>query len=357
MAPRKEPSPTSSLPPEQPESIESIESLETFDSLESAESAEPFEPSEPPDDEGDDEDDEGDDEDDDNDDEDDEDDEDDDKPEVEIREMDINDVAKVYNLGEDIFTADRWPTLHRTWDEFEVLGLYLSDTDTCLVAEYEGEIVGFALGTLIDKRRSAWTYGYLLWLGVAPGLAGLGVGSKLVKRLTELFIQYDARMMLVDTEASNKPAIRFFEKVGFGHAREHVYLSMNLTSHPGYRRKRLEEKRAQEQRRRRRRAANGDLVQQPVIGAPDSKTTAPTHRAKLKRDPEAEPEVTSELGAEPGAQPEPKPKKKAKAKAKKKGKSKVKAKAKAKAKPAAKAKSKPKAKSKAKAKSKTKPAP
>lgn len=96
----------------------------------------------------------------------------DDEAEVEVREMDINDVARVYNLGEQIFTADRWPTLHRTWDEFEVLSLYLSDTDTCLVAEFEGQIVGFALGTLIEKRRSAWTYGYLLWLGVDQDQAG-----------------------------------------------------------------------------------------------------------------------------------------------------------------------------------------
>jgi ribosomal protein S18 acetylase RimI-like enzyme len=189
----------------------------------------------------------------------------DDEAEVEVREMDINDVARVYNLGEQIFTADRWPTLHRTWDEFEVLSLYLSDTDTCLVAEFEGQIVGFALGTLIEKRRSAWTYGYLLWLGVDQDQAGRGVGRKLVKRLTELFIQYDARMMLVDTEASNKPAIKFFEKVGFGHARQHVYLSMNLTNHPNYRRKRQQE---QQQRHTRRPRKQSDHLALPVGNAP-----------------------------------------------------------------------------------------
>ncbi len=38
-----------------------------------------------------------------------------------------------------------------------------------------------------------------------------------------------ARMLLVDTQADNIPAIRFFEKLGFIHPQPCVYLSRNLT--------------------------------------------------------------------------------------------------------------------------------
>jgi ribosomal protein S18 acetylase RimI-like enzyme len=36
-------------------------------------------------------------------------------------------------------------------------------------------------------------------------------------------------MMIIDTSADNQPAIRFFEKQGFGDVQEHVYMSLNLT--------------------------------------------------------------------------------------------------------------------------------
>ncbi len=157
---------------------------------------------------------------------------------VTVREMELEDLAKVYQLGERLFTAERWPNLYRTWDEYEVIELFATDGETCLVAELDGKVVGFALGTLIEKRRSAWTYGYLLWLGVDPDVGHRGVAGRLVDRLRELFIEQGARMILVDTAAENHDAISFFQGQGFGNETAHVYLEQNLTSHPAYVRKR-----------------------------------------------------------------------------------------------------------------------
>lgn len=157
---------------------------------------------------------------------------------VTIREMELEDLAVVYELGERLFTADRWPTLYRTWDQYELVEMFASDGDTCFVAEDDGRVIGFALGTLIEKRRSAWTYGYLLWIGVDPHAGRKGVGARLVRRMTDVFIELGARMMLVDTDAENEDALRFFRSIGFGNESEHVYLQRNLSSHPGYIRKR-----------------------------------------------------------------------------------------------------------------------
>lgn len=155
-------------------------------------------------------------------------------PEIEIREAELEDLPHVFALGERLFTADLWPTLYRTWDEYEVVELFATDGDTCLVAEMENKVVGFALGTMIEKRRSSWTYGYLLWLGVDPGVSRRGVGARLVRRITDVFIQNGARMLLVDTDAENERAIEFFKAQGFGNLSEHVYLTKNLTRDPGY---------------------------------------------------------------------------------------------------------------------------
>ena len=153
-----------------------------------------------------------------------------------IREMELEDIPVVYALGEAVFTADKWPSLYRTWDEYEPVTLFTADGEFCFVAEREGHVVGFALGSLIDKRKSAWSYGYLTWLAVAPELKRSGIASQLMDAITEAYIKAGARMMIVDTDAENETAIHFFRRHGVRSEDRHVYLSKNLTGHPDYRR-------------------------------------------------------------------------------------------------------------------------
>lgn len=157
---------------------------------------------------------------------------------LEIRQLELEDLAAVYALGERLYTAKKWTNLYRFWDEYEVVELFHGEGETCLVAELNERIVGFALGMMIEKRRSSWVYGYLVWLGVDPEVGRRGVGRRLVERLTEIFIERGARMMFVDTAADNDEAIAFFQNQGFGTRKEHVFFSCNLTKHPAYTRRR-----------------------------------------------------------------------------------------------------------------------
>lgn len=160
---------------------------------------------------------------------------------IEVRQMVLADVAPTFELGQQIFTADRWPTLYRTWDEYEVVSLYANERKNCLVADRVGEIVGFALGSILEKRGEPWTYGYLLWLGVHPLIKRRGLGRRLIEALTLRFIDAGARMMLADTEDDNLAALTLFRSVGFGQERPHVYVTRNLTHHPEYLRRRGDE--------------------------------------------------------------------------------------------------------------------
>ncbi len=153
---------------------------------------------------------------------------------LEVREMEIGDLAAVFALGESLFTAERWPSLYRTWDQYALATHFASDTETCLVAELNDKVVGFAVGTMLEKPGSAWSYGYLVWLGVDPTAGRGGIGAKLVGDLQEVFIELGARMIMADTDAENSAAISFFEKQGFEEDSEHVYLSKNLTYDPHY---------------------------------------------------------------------------------------------------------------------------
>lgn len=165
---------------------------------------------------------------------------------LELREMRLEDLPSVFALGEKLFSAGPWPNLYRTWDDYQLLEMFASDRDMCLVAEEDNEIVGFILGTIIEKRRSSWTYGYIVWLAVDPKYAGQGVGMRLVSEITDIFIDYGARIVLADTDAENEPAIRFFDRMGFDNKRDHIYLSKNLADHPTYL------KRQKERRKRKR---------------------------------------------------------------------------------------------------------
>jgi ribosomal protein S18 acetylase RimI-like enzyme len=146
-----------------------------------------------------------------------------------IREMQIDDIAKVFHLGEKLFTAQKVPNLYRTWDEYEVVSLFQTDPEFCLVAEADNTIVGFALGLTINKSGSAWKYGHLHWLGVEREYQRQGIAKKLFKNFMDLMVESGVRMLQVDTEADNLPALHFFRDVGFGNPQQHIYLSLNLS--------------------------------------------------------------------------------------------------------------------------------
>jgi ribosomal protein S18 acetylase RimI-like enzyme len=148
---------------------------------------------------------------------------------LEIREMTIDDLAAVFHLGEALFTSEYSSSMYRTWDEYEITTLYNSDNELCLVAELGEEIVGFALGTTVEKQNSAWKYGYLVWIGVRPGLQKCGAGDKLFNEIKQRMIEQGVRMIIIDTDADNEAGIRFFEKQGFGNTQKHVYMTLNLS--------------------------------------------------------------------------------------------------------------------------------
>jgi ribosomal protein S18 acetylase RimI-like enzyme len=169
-------------------------------------------------------------------------------PPTEIREMELADLPAVFALGEDLFTADDYPTLYRMWDDYELAVRFASESDLCFVAEMGDRIVGFTLGTMLEKKGSAWTYGHLLWLGVDPKAGRRGIGRRLVEKITEAFIEAGARILIVDTEAENVGAIKFFRGLGFGDDNPHVYLQKNLTDDPDYIEHRKQERHARRRR-------------------------------------------------------------------------------------------------------------
>jgi len=151
------------------------------------------------------------------------------RPDIVIRQMEIDDLPSVYHLGERLFTSEELPILYRTWDQFEVTDYFSSDSEYCLVAEANGVIVGFVLATTIEKEGTAWKrYGYVAWMGVDDSFQRQKLGRRLYKKLEEELLDDGVRMVIADTEGGNADAISFFKAVGFSPRSEHVWLAKTL---------------------------------------------------------------------------------------------------------------------------------
>ena len=155
---------------------------------------------------------------------------------IKFRQMELKDAASVFHLGEEVFNADTFPQLYRTWDAFEVTEMLATDSELCIIAEEVdgssegaeadgskgGRIVGFAFGSITEKRKREHSCGLLGWVGVAPSHQRKNVGTILVSKLFNLFLEEDIRLIIADTPQENTPAIRFLERMGFDSPVSHV---------------------------------------------------------------------------------------------------------------------------------------
>ena len=153
------------------------------------------------------------------------------KIETNIRQMEIDDISSVYHLGEELFTSEEFPILYRTWDQYEVTDYFTSDPEYCMIAETEpeGKIVGFIIGTTIEKEGTAWKkYGYVSWIGVDQEYQRSNLGQRLYRRLEDRLEEDGVRMVIADTDADNEKAISFFKALGFSIRADHVWMAKTL---------------------------------------------------------------------------------------------------------------------------------
>ena len=82
-----------------------------------------------------------------------------------------------------------------------------------LVAELEGDIVGWALGGP-NREPSLDFSGELLTLYLLPGHQRRGIGSRLFSAVAGSFVELGWNSMLLWVLAENQPARRFYEALG-----------------------------------------------------------------------------------------------------------------------------------------------
>ncbi len=123
-------------------------------------------------------------------------------PPLQYRQFEEGDLYEVLQLA------------NRTLDESYEGGLFLHFArlypEAFVVAEADGEIVGFILGTVQRAYEAR-----ILALAVEPEWRRRGIASRLVNRFLETFERYGVKRITLEVRMSNQGALSLYEDLGF----------------------------------------------------------------------------------------------------------------------------------------------
>jgi len=131
--------------------------------------------------------------------------------EVRVRGLDTIDIGAVVDIDEKI-TGQYRPEV---WERR--VGYYLRrDPDAALVAEADGDVVGFMLGEVrAGEFGLEEPTGWIEVLGVDPDQQGRSVGRRLAEAMLEHFETRDARTVRTLVDEEMEGIAGFFTSLGF----------------------------------------------------------------------------------------------------------------------------------------------
>jgi N-acetylglutamate synthase-like GNAT family acetyltransferase len=141
-----------------------------------------------------------------------------------IRKAVVKDVPSVLELWKELMDfhkeLDRFfsrsATGHKQFAEF-VTGHIKNENSCVIVAEHNGNLVGFCLATIskyppVLKLKE---YGEILGMAVSGKCRQRGIGARLLKALRQWFLKRGIKRIEVRFATANKVAERFWTKMGF----------------------------------------------------------------------------------------------------------------------------------------------
>ncbi|RLF49810.1 MAG: ribosomal-protein-alanine N-acetyltransferase [Thermoplasmata archaeon] len=121
---------------------------------------------------------------------------------VMIRQFRLNDLEPVSELVEENFREKYDTNFYLTFYNLWSRGM--------LVAEDNGNIIGFLLGVVYDSHR-----GRVLILVVKEGYRGKGIGRAILDKFITICKSIGVTTVTLEVRKSNKRAISFYQKYGF----------------------------------------------------------------------------------------------------------------------------------------------
>lgn len=139
-------------------------------------------------------------------------------PPPQIRAASPTDIDAIGQIEAAVFAADPYPPFFFR----QALALW---PHLLLVAEADGELVGYALGGLGEDRHQGW----LLSLAVIPAARSMGVAAKMLTTLAQILASQQVATLRLTVEPSN-PAQQLYVRLGYRYiAAEPDYFGIGQT--------------------------------------------------------------------------------------------------------------------------------
>ena len=136
-------------------------------------------------------------------------------PSYSLRKFELKDLYQVMSINRRC--------LPENYSESFFMGLHRNFPETFIVAERDGEIVGYIM-CRIESGLSGIGFtplsfskkGHIISIAVLPEHRGKGLGRALIEKALETMAKvYNAKSCYLEVRVSNEPAIKLYKKVGF----------------------------------------------------------------------------------------------------------------------------------------------
>ena len=110
--------------------------------------------------------------------------------------------------------------LPENYTEFFFMDLYQRFPETFIVAEEDGEVVGYVMcrietGIPSFKLLGITRKGHVISIAVLPEHQREGIGYELMREAMRYMVNYKAKECYLEVRESNVPAVNLYKKMGF----------------------------------------------------------------------------------------------------------------------------------------------
>ncbi|MCP4346897.1 MAG: GNAT family N-acetyltransferase [Desulfobacterales bacterium] len=123
---------------------------------------------------------------------------------INVQLVQLHHIEPIFQLESDSFQGNGFPYFFFR-QAFDCMG------DFFIIAELEGDLVGYALGTLQVERHDAWVLG----IAVSEKVRHMGTASIMLKKLLSIFKAKGAKCAMLHVSPDNEPALILYTKHGF----------------------------------------------------------------------------------------------------------------------------------------------
>ena len=114
--------------------------------------------------------------------------------------------------------------LPENYSTFFFMDLYQRFSETFIVAEENGEVIGYIMcrietGIPSFKLLGITRKGHVISIAVLPEHQREGIGHALMREAMQAMVNYKAKECCLEVRASNVPAVNLYRKMGFEVAR------------------------------------------------------------------------------------------------------------------------------------------